>query len=173
MVLYFNQAEPAAEHATFFVEVFQLQRLAETTELLEFQKIEDEVKKSLNAPGKIKELVNSENWMERFALAELLKITPDMPEESLKEAKEAAEKLKHDPEWAVRFELALQRNIEPNFFKEIIAEELKKDKDWRVVMGLLRNDNTPEEIISWIKENRKDVLEKMDILEKMKAQTYK
>jgi len=173
MIYRFNQPELAGEHAKLVVEVHQLQRVVETVESPEFEKIEDEVKKSLNAPGKIKELANSENWMERFALAELLKITPDMSEESLKEAKAAVEKLKHDPEWAVRFALAVRRDIEPNFFKEVIAEELKKDKDWRVVMGLLSNDNTPKEIISWIKENRKDVLEKMAILEKMKAQTYK
>jgi len=133
----------------------------------EYEKIEDKVREileeSLNTPGKIEELANSENWMERLALAELLEITPDMPEKLVKEAKEAAKKLAHDPVWTVRFMLAAISNIEPNFFKEI-AKELKNDKDWRVVIGLLLNDNTPEEIISWIEKNKKKVLGELERL---------
>ena len=130
----------------------------------EYQKIEDEVKKSLNTPGKLKELSENENWKVRFVLAESLKITPDMPEELLKEAKEVAEKLLHDEKWKVRFAIAENSNIEPNFFKGL-AEELKRDKDWRVVLlGLERNHNTPKEIIDWINNDKKEILYKLGLL---------
>jgi len=152
----FNQAKLA-------VEVLQLHALVLLMGSPEYEEIEDKVERSLNTPGKINELVNSKNWMKRLALANLLKITPDMPEELVKEAKKAAEKLSHDPVWAVRFILAMRSDIEPGFFKEI-AEELKNDKDWRVIIGLASNEKTPKEIISWIEEHKKKVLEELEKL---------
>jgi len=143
-------------------EVLQLQALLELVKSPEYEEIEDKVERSLNTPGKINELVNSKNWMERLTLAECLEITPDMPEESLKEAKNAAKKLAHDSVWAVRCVLAMRSDIEPGFFKEI-AEELKKDKDWRVIIGLASNEKTPKEIISWIEEHNKKVLKRLQL----------
>jgi len=159
----FKEIREILNQVKFAGEVVQLQALVVLMESPQFEEIEDKVKKSLNTPGEIEKLVNSKDWMERLALADLLEITPDMPEELVKEAKKAAEKLSHDPMWAVKFVLAARSNIEPNFFKEI-AEKLKKDKDWRVVMGLVFNENTPDEITSWIEEHKKKVLEELEEL---------
>jgi len=127
----------------------------------EYQKIEDEVEKSLNTPGKLKELAKNENWMVRLALAANLKITQDMPEELVKEAKEVAEKLLHDHVWAVRLALAENSDIEPNFFAKL-AEKLAKDKDWRVkILGLGFNDNTPDELGDRVVKENKKVLERV------------
>ena len=151
----FNQVKIAAELA-------QCQALIAFMETPEYQKIEDDVEKSLNTPGKLKELVKDKNWMVRAALAEKLKITPDMPEELVKEAKKVAKKLLHDHAWAVRFAIARNSSIEPNFFKEL-AEKLKMDKDWRVaILGLGTNDNTPKEITDWMEENKKGLLERLE-----------
>jgi len=151
----FNQVKIAAELA-------QYQALAALVETPEYQKIEDDVEKSLNTPGKLKELAKDKNWKVRTALAEKLEITPDMPEELVKEAKKVAKKLLHDHVWAVRFAIAQNSSIEPNFFKEL-AEELKMDKDWRVaILGLVINDNTPKEVLDWIEKNKKELLERLE-----------
>jgi len=75
----FKEIRKAFNQAKLVAEVLQLQALVLLMESPQYGEIEDKVEKSLNTPGKIKELVNSKNWMERLALAELLKITPDIP----------------------------------------------------------------------------------------------
>ena len=150
----FKEIREFYNQTKFLGEVTQYKALQLFMETPEYQKIEDDVEKSLNTPGKLKELAKNKDWKVRLALAESLKIKPDMPEELVKEAKKVAEGLLHDRGWAVRVALAQNSNIEPNFFKEL-AEELANDKDWRVkIFGLGFNDNIPEEISKRVvKEN--------------------
>jgi len=162
----FKQIRESISQTKLAVELAQYKALSVLMETSEYQKIEDEVEKSLNTPtpGTLKELAKNKNWMVRLALAANLKITSDMPEELLKEAKEVAEKLLHDHVWAVRVALAQNSDIEPNFFRSL-AEKLKKDKDWRVViLGLGLNDNTPEETNQWLEENKKELLGRLKLI---------
>jgi len=143
-------------------EVMQYKLLLQLVETPEYQKIEDDVEKSLDTPGKLKELAENKDWRVRFALALSLTITSDMPEELLKEAKEVAEKLLlHDRMWAVRLALAQNSDIEPNFFAKL-AEKLAEDKDWRVkIFGLGFNENTPKELGDRVVKENKKVLEEL------------
>jgi len=150
----FKEIREFYNQTKFLGEVTQYKALQLFMETPEYQKIEDDVEKSLNTPGKLKELAKNKDWKVRLALAESLKIKPDMPEELVKEAKKVAEGLLHDRGWAVRVALAQNSNIEPNFFKEL-AEELANDKDWRVkIFGLGFNVYIPKEISKRVvKEN--------------------
>jgi len=104
----------------------------------------------------------------RLILAESLKITPDMPEELVKELDELAEILTNDPEWSIRRTIAQSSDIEPNFFEKL-AEKLKNDKDWRVIVALIENHNTPKEIRKKLEKENKELLKELKAMETLQA----
>jgi len=107
--------------------------------------IRAEVEENLNRPDILKKLAKNKDPIIRLIVAESIKITPDMPEELVKELDELAEILTNDPFWLVKFGVAGNNNIKSDIFGKL-AEKLKNDKDWRVIVELIANPNTPTRI---------------------------
>jgi len=119
--------------------------------------IRAEVEENLNRPDILKKLAKNKDPIIRLIVAESLKITPDMPEELVKELDELAEILTNDPFWLVKFGVAGNNNIKSDIFGKL-AEKLKNDKDWRVIGELIANPNTPTRIRDELVEKYEEII---------------
>ena len=129
-----------------------------------YKPVKAEVEKNLEKPDKLAELSKSEDPIERGIVAGSLRVTPNMPEESVKKIEEIAEALGNDSHWYVRARLLENKRLEyglwglatPSTFFGVVRdagntniksiyenfkklrEKLKNDPDWRVRIEAIR-----------------------------------
>jgi len=115
-----------------------------------YKQVKAEVEKNLKTPDKLKKIVaETDDPIVVAIVAETLRVTPDMPDKSVKKIVKLAENLGNYPHWFVRSRLLENEKLADGLwfrargagntnikdisenFKELI-EKLKNDQDWRV-----------------------------------------
>jgi len=135
-----------------------------------YRVVRGEVKQSLNRPDELEKFTNRKDPIVKRIVGEELTITPDMPEELVKELVKVAEKLTEDapmadskyacPDWFATAGLAENTNIESDIFGKL-AEKLSRYRHWRVQTVLIANPNTPTMIREQLKKDNAELLDEL------------